>query len=163
NAHINYNREERSLKNQTILNGIENYSTLVMFDNPENNLNIGGTIRKKINNLRYNFRASYYYNDFYQLLNDRKTKNIANKTSLTGSVTTFFEDKWPEIEIGYSKGFNAYKSTANTSHFTKDDFFIELEYDFLKDFKLTADYSYAVYQNNSTDVKNTFDLGNASI
>jgi len=64
NAHINYNREERSLKNQTILNGIENYSTLVMFDNPENNLNIGGTIRKKINNLRYNFRASYYYNDF---------------------------------------------------------------------------------------------------
>src|SRR5699024_1735752 len=49
------------------------------------------------------------------------------------------------------------------SNFTTDDFFVELEYDFLKDFKLTADYSYVNYQNISTDTRNIFDLGNASL
>lgn len=163
NAHVSYNKKERSLKNQSILSGIEQYSTLVMFNNPENNLNISGTIRKKINNLRYNLRLSHYYNEFYQLVNNLSFKNISNKTSLKGSVTTFFNDLWPEIEIGYSRDFTSYNANSQKSNFTTDDFFVELEYDFLKDFKLTADYSYVNYQNKSTETRNIFDLGNASL
>ncbi|WP_236959793.1 carboxypeptidase-like regulatory domain-containing protein [Joostella atrarenae] len=163
NGRLGYNRKEKSFKSQTILDGIEQYSTLVMFTNPENNFTANGRISKKINSLKYTIRASYSYNDFYQLVNDITTQNNSEQTSFTASINTYFNKHWPELNVGYTKDFNNYKTPSFNTEFTNDEFFGELEYDFLKDFKFTFDYSRAKYQNKEEDIKNIFDIGNTSL
>lgn len=44
-----------------------------------------------------------------------------------------------------------------------DRLFVNLEYDFLKDFILKVDYSYDNYENKNSAIKNTFDTASASL
>ena len=77
-------------------------------------------------------------------------------------METFFKN-FPNLEIGYTKDFNNYSALGNITKFENDEFFTFLEYDFLKDFILKADYSFDSYKNISSNTKNTFDTANASL
>jgi hypothetical protein len=70
---------------------------------------------------------------------------------------------FPNLEVGYTKDFNNYKSFGNDNQFENDRFFVNLEYDFLKHFILKADYSFDNYNNKTNNISNTFDTANASL
>ena len=78
------------------------------------------------------------------------------------SIETSFKDH-PNIEIGYTKDYNNYKSIVGENNFENDRLFAILEYDFLENFIFKADYSYDAYANKSANIKNTFDTANASL
>lgn len=162
NAATSFNKKVKHFKNVTQLQGIEQFSTQIMFDEPEHNWNVNGSISKKINKIRYKLRSRFSYNDFYQILNNQTNKNISKSISSTGSIETFFKD-FPNLEIGYTKDFNNYRALGNITKFENDRFFTYLEYDFLKDFILKADYSFDNYFNTNSNTKNTFDTANASL
>ncbi|WP_240338065.1 carboxypeptidase regulatory-like domain-containing protein [Gelidibacter japonicus] len=162
NLNTNFNKKVEHFKNVTQLQGIEQYSTPVFFDLPEHSWSVNGTISKKINKIRYKLRSTFNYNDFYQILNDDTHLNISKSVSSTVSAETFFK-KLPNIEIGYKKDFNAYRSSNVSSNFENDGFFAILHYDFLSDFIFKADYAFDSYHNKSNNTKNTFDTANASL
>lgn len=162
NVNTSFNKKVTSFKNVTQLQGIEAYSTQILFDAPEYSWNIGGRISKKINKIRYNLNSRFSYNDFYQILNNNTQLNISKAFSSTFSAETFFKNH-PNIELGYTKDFSNYNALGNTTNFENNRFFVNLEYDFLDDFIFKADYSFDNYINKSANTNNTFDTANASL
>jgi hypothetical protein len=157
-----FNKKIKSLKQVTQLQGIDQFSTLILFDQPEQNWNISGRISKKINKIRYNVSGRFGYNDFYQILNDQTNLNISKTISSTISLETFYKT-YPNLEIGYTKDFNNYQSFGGINKFENDHFFVFFEYDFLKDFIFKADYSFDTYANKNNGTKNTFDTASMSL
>lgn len=162
NANIAYNRKTKHFKNISQLEGIEQYNTAILFDEPEQNLSIRGSIAKKIKKIRYKLALNYSYSNFYQIVNDNTHQNFSNIWRSTISAETFFK-KAPNLEIGYIKDFNNYKSFSGSNQFENDNWFARLEHRFLKDFVIKADYSFEQYQDRRLHIKNTFDNANASI
>lgn len=162
NLNMSFNKKIKHFKNVTLLDGINQFSTQILFDEPEYNWTVRGGISKKINKIRYNLKSSFSYNDFYQILNNKTNLNISKSVSSTVSAETFFKN-YPNIELGYTKDFSNYRSIGTVNNFENDRFFLNLEYDFLKDFIFKADYSYDNYNNKNTRINNTFDTANMSL
>ena len=162
NAAASFNKRVKHFKNVTELNGIEQFDTPILFDEPEHSWTLNGSVSKKINNIRYKLTSLFSYNDFYQILNNSTAKNISKGISSTVSAETFFEN-FPNIEIGYTKDFSNYRSQGDISDFENDKFFAALEYGFFKDFIFTIDYAFNTYRNKTSAIRNTFDNANASL
>jgi hypothetical protein len=162
NINTSFNKKLKHFKSVTQLQGINQFNFQILFDEPEYNWNLSGRISKKINKIRYNLSSRFSYNDFYQILNDDTNLNISKSFSSTLSSETFFKN-YPNFEFGYTKDFSNYQSIGTVTNFENDRVFINLEYDFLKDFILKADYSFDNYKNKNTSVNNTFDTVNVSL
>ncbi len=156
------NKKVKHFKNVIQLEGINQFSTQILFDSPEYNWSIRGEVSKKINKIRYKFNSSFSYNDFYQILNDNTNLNISKSVSSTVSAETFFKN-YPNLELGYTKDFSNYRSLGNLNNFENNRIFVNLEYDFLKCFILKADYSLDNYLNKNNAINNQFDTANASL
>lgn len=161
NLNTNFNKKVEHFKNVTQLQGIEQFSTQILFDLPEYSWSLSGGISKKIKKIQYKLRSNFRYNDFFQIVNDETSLNISRSVSSTFSAETFFKN-YPNIEIGYTKDFNSYRSRQNTNNFENDNIFVNLQYDFL-DFIFKADYSFDSYTNNNMNIQNTFDTANVSL
>jgi len=157
-----FNRRIETIKTVSQLEGIESFNTQIMFDMPENNWNLSGRISKKINKISYSLRGRFSYNDFFQLLNNSVDLNISKSYSGTLGIETSFKD-YPNLEINYTKDFNNYRALGNTNKFENDRYEVFLEYDFLKNFVLKADYTFDNYNNINQGINNTFDVFNASL
>lgn len=162
NLNTSFNKKIKHFKNVTQLDGINQFNTMILFDEPEYNWTVRGGISKKINKIRYNLKNSFSYNDFYQILNNETNLNISKSVASTVSAETFFKN-YPNIELGYTKDFSHYRSIGIINNFENDRFFITLEYDFLKNFIFKADYSFDNYNNKNTSITNTFDTANMSL
>lgn len=162
NLNTSFHKKVEHYKSVTQLQGIEQFNTLMMFDQAEHNWNISGQFSKKINKIRYKLRGNYRYSDFYQILNEQTNLNISKSISAGVSAETFFKN-YPNFEFGYTKDFNNYRSSHTVNNFENDNFFINIQYDFLRDFIFKADYSFDSYHNESNHTKNTFDTANASL
>ncbi|MCF6351192.1 MAG: carboxypeptidase regulatory-like domain-containing protein, partial [Flavobacteriaceae bacterium] len=158
----NLNKKIKSLKNTAQLEGIESINTQIMFNEPEQNWSTDFSFSKRIDKIRYKIKSNFGYNDFYQILNNEINKNISKTVSIEPSIATFFK-KLPNLELGYKKDFRNYRSLGNTTKFENYKFYAFLEYDFLEDFILKADYTFDKYQNKSSNINNTFDNANASL
>src|SRR5690606_14975708 len=71
--------------------------------------------------------------------------------------------EWPNLELGVGQRFNSFESEIISNEFMQLDPFAALEYDFLKDFILKADYTFNYYENASSGAVNRFQMGNASL
>lgn len=162
NVNTSFNKRVETLKSVTQLQGIDQFTTQVLFDLPEHSWNVSSRLSKKIKKIKYNISARFGYNDFYQILNDQTNLNISKNISSTLSIETSFK-KHPNVEIGYTKDYNNYKFLGGENNFENDRFFAILEYDFLDNFIFKADYSYDAYANKSSNILNTFDTANASL
>ena len=55
-----------------------------------------------------------------------------------------------------------YRSRQNKNAFENDNFFVNLQYDYL-DFIIKLDYSFDSYTNKNNNIQNTFETANASL
>lgn len=162
NARVSYNQKIQGFKNTTELVGIDQFSTLIMFVIPENILSGKFSFSKKINQIKYGLVTSGSYNEFFQIVNSITSKNISKTLSVTGKVKTFFK-KVPNLELGYTYSPSIYTTSFSSFKFKNNEFFLNLDYVFLKDFTLKADYSRFNYQNEDASIENISDIANASI
>lgn len=157
-----YNRKTQSIKNTTILDGINQFVTYTLFNQPENSVRANFNFSKKINTIKLSLDTNGNYNEFFQLVNGNVSKNISRFLSVTGKVETFLK-KSPNIEIGYTYEPSLFTTSTFENCFTNTEFFINLEYDFLEDFQFKADYKKVEFNNESQNSNNVFDLANASL
>ena len=104
---------------------------------------------KTYSRLKTNFRANISNSIFNNIVNDAQIKSESLSHSYQASVASKFKDA-PNFEIGYQKSFSEYSNTGSTT----DRPFANMEIGFLKNFILTADYSYYNYKNDENTVKN---------
>ncbi|MFQ3238394.1 MAG: hypothetical protein ACI9NI_000672 [Olleya marilimosa] len=157
-----YNKRIKSIKNTIQLQGIEQFSTPVMFDQPEQTLSVSGRFSKNIKKLKLKFNSRWSYNDYYQIVNLNTSLNSSKNFNNTMSLETNFKNH-PNIEVGYKHATSNYKSRGNLTQFLNTSFFTNLEYDFLNDFIFKADYSLDTFNNKTTNNTNQFDMANASL
>jgi len=162
NASVFYNRKTQSIKNTTLLEGIDQFVTFTIFNEPENNVTGNFRFGKKVGKVKLGIDASGNYNEFFQLVNANVSKNFSRSLSLTAKAETFF-DKLPNLELGYSFEPSNFQTTTVSNTFVNKEFFGVLSYDFLKDFKLKADFKQIDYENRGQAITNTFNLANTSL
>lgn len=162
NVGLTYNKRTQNAKSTTILDGINQFVTYTMFNQPENSLNANFRFGKRINKVKLSIESRGSYNEFFQLVNDNVSKNLSRSISATGKVETLF-DNWPNLELGYTHKPSVYTTSTAKNTFTNSSVFANLDYVFFNDFHLKGDYERTKYTNEAQNLTNIFDVANASL
>jgi hypothetical protein len=162
NVGLTYNQRTQSIKNATVLEGINQFVTYTMFNQPENSLNANFRFGKRINNVKLSLESRGSYNEFFQLVNDNVSKNLSRSISATGKMETLFEN-WPNVELGYTISPSVYTTALNKNTFTNSTFFANLDYVFFNDFHLKTDFERIEFVNQGQNLRNVFDVAKASL
>ncbi|WP_130734288.1 carboxypeptidase-like regulatory domain-containing protein [Flavobacterium sp. J27] len=157
-ANINFNKKIRTIRNKVELDGINQFTTPIITDNPETNWKAYGTISKKIYRFRLQFNSSLSWFSYIQTLNNQTTTNNRNNQAVGVKISTATK-KWPIVSIGYNKSFSQF-SGLTSSQFTNDVFSFSLDIDFLKSFTFKTDYE-VTFNENSLGQKTNYRIGNA--
>ena len=162
NVGINYSKRIQSIRNTTILEGIDQINTSIYTDLPEENISLNASFAKKIKRFKFTLEGSASHSAYSRNINNIITDYKSNYYSYTLKTETYFKE-WPNIELGLRQGFSDFSSDTFENNFTQTDPYAILEYDFLNDFILKADYTYNRYVNKNENAENTFQIGNASL
>jgi hypothetical protein len=157
-ASVNYTKKLNGVKNNTELVGV-NFITYPINSNlADETLSASFRYGKTYSKLKTNFRANISSNFYNNIVNNNPVKSKSVTQSYQASVASKFKDA-PNFEIGYQKSYNNYSNTNSTT----DRPYANMEIGFLKNFILTADYSYYNYKNNTNSLKNTYTFLNANL
>ncbi len=162
NAGINYTNRIKSIQNTTSIEGIDRISTPIYSDLPQNSYSINGSYAKQLGKLKLTIRGNLSLSDYSRVINGETIDYSSENYSYTFKAETNFK-KWPNIEIGLNQHFSNFGSKNHDTQFMRLDPYLFLEYGFLKDFILKADYVFNYYENKETGQINRFQIGNASL
>lgn len=160
NGMLNYSKKVKVIRNETQLDGIDQFNTPILTDNPETNIGFNGFVSKRIYrfNLKLNTRLSRF--TYSQTLNDVTTNNKRNNQDIGLIFKTAYK-KWPDFSIGYSKGFSDFSGLTKSKYET-DAITTALEVTFFKFWKYKIDYEYLKNTNNAKQ-SNFYDIANTSL
>jgi len=161
-ANLNYNHKERSIRQQTQQEGINRFNIPVFTDNPENNWGFNANVRKIIYKFTATLTSRWNHSDYIQNINNERTENTSVNTTFGGSLKTNYK-KVPTLKVGFQRSWNSFSSDLNLSRFRNDLFEAELEYDFLKNFTVRADYEATKNRNILTAQNIRFETGTGSL
>ena len=157
-ANASFNKKIRTIRNVIELDGINQFSTPILTDNPETNWRVNTNISKKIYRFRLQFTTNLSWFNYIQTLNGTTTSNNRNNQSFGLTLRTATK-KWPSASIGYKKDFSQF-SGLTRSNFTNDRISFDVDIDFLKNFNFKTDYE-VTFNNNSNNQNNRFAIANA--
>ena len=156
NAIIDVNKKTKSIRNEIVFSGINQFKTPFWSLNPETNLRIIGSISKNICRFNLKLNSSFNWSSFIQTTNsvasavDKQSQNV-ELTLRTAS------NKWPSASISYKKRFNQIQNVI-FSNFTTNEINFDTDFAFLKTFNFKAEYENFQLDNNSQT--NNFHLAN---
>ncbi|GGK47708.1 MULTISPECIES: TonB-dependent receptor [Flavobacteriaceae] len=162
NASINYTKKENSIKNNTELIGIDRISYPVNSNLADETLSAFFRYGKTYSRLKTNFSANVLSATYNNIVNDELIKSESLSHNYQASIATKFKNA-PNFEIGYQKSLSDYSSSDSET----DRPFANIEVSFLKNFILTADYSYynykSTFENTNSETKNSYSFLNANL
>jgi hypothetical protein len=157
-ASINYTKKVDAIKNSTALLGVDRVSMPINSILADETMSASFRYGKTYSKLKTNFRASISNSIFNNIVNSEPINSKTLNHNYQASIASKFKNA-PNFEIGYQKSFAAYSNTGSTT----DRPFANMEIGFLKNFILTADYSYYNYKNDENTIKNTYSFLNADL
>lgn len=161
-ANASYTKKVKGYRSAVNFQGINRYLSYQLINNPSENWNLRGSIRKRIKKIRYNVEGTYTGSNYLQSIDNIFITNKRNNYSFEVGAETLF-DNFPLIQLGYRKSIGSYTSSNSISKFITNEPFINLEHDFLGGFKFDFDYTRYEYQNKTQNLKNTYELANSSL
>ena len=162
NAGVNYSNAINSIRNTTVLEGIDQINTAIYTTLPESTWSFNGSISKKIKRIKGTLQGTLSFSDYSRLINDAVVNYTSQNINYTAKVETYFKN-YPNLEVGLNQSYSQFSSVDFENNFTKTNPYAVLEYDFLNDFILKADYNFTRYINKATNAENDFEMGNASL
>lgn len=160
NAMASYNKKVKTTRNDIQISGINQYTTPILTDNPETNWRLNGSFSKTIYrfNLKLNSNLSWF--NYLQTLNNITNTNNRNNQNIGVVFKTAYK-KWPDISIGYNKGFSQFNGITK-SNYQSDEITSELEFTLLKFFTFKLDYNNLKNTDNLNQT-NFYDIANTSV
>ncbi|MFH6995228.1 carboxypeptidase-like regulatory domain-containing protein [Flavobacterium sp. FlaQc-48] len=160
NGMLNYSQKVKVIRNEIQLDGINQFNTPVLTDNPETSIGFNGSVSKRIYrfNLKLNTRLSWF--EYSQTLNEITTTNRRDNQNI-GLVFKTANKKWPDISVGYNKGFSSF-SGLTKSHFQTDALTGAFEAAFFKFLTYKINYDY-LRNKDSRNQSNYYDMIDTSL
>lgn len=161
NFNFSYNRREKSIRQTTILEGIDQIATSVYFDLPENNYNAFASVNKRWSFISLSLSGQVGLADYSRVVNeeqlDYRSQNFGYRM-----LATLFADDWPFIRLGFNQYFTNSESDAFKNTYWTADPYIELQYSF-GGFIFKTDYRYTYNKQSTTGESESYQMGNASL
>ncbi|MBP4140811.1 hypothetical protein J3S90_03255 [Flavobacterium sp. P4023] len=160
NAMANFNKKIKTIRNEIQLDGIDQFNTPILSDNPETTYGINGSFSKRIYrfNLKLNTRFNWF--NYSQIINSVITTNDRNIQNFGLVIKTAYR-KWPDFSIGYNKGFSQL-SGLTKSNFQTDAINADANVNFFKSWIFKLEYENLKNTNNANQ-SNFYDIANASL
>lgn len=162
NAGVNYTNRLESIRNETIINGIDQINTVLLTSLPENSYQGSFQYTKIVADYKFKIGGGASFSDYSRNINTILQDFTRQNYSYSLGISTRFK-KAPNIDVTWTQVFNSFQSNTTTTNFTQIDPSINLEYRFLKDFVVNTDYTFTYYENTSQNQINRFSIGNASL
>lgn len=157
---ISYTNKINTIQNRLQIEGINQFSMPFLTNNPNTTWSFNSNIRKSFGKITLKLRGNLSFSEYEQSINNINTNNYSDTKRFGIELSTNFK-KAPNVEIGFNKSYSNFSSVSTSSKFSNENPYINLEYDFLKGFILTADYSREIYLDNNN--KNSNEMANASL
>ncbi|WP_196896081.1 TonB-dependent receptor [Aureivirga marina] len=161
-ANVNYSRKIDAIKNFVDISGIDQESTPINSDFTDETLSARGSIDKNFGKYKLGFTANGNYSKFYNVINSQYQTSESFTQSYQVKVNTNF-DTFPNFEFGYRKSFSDYTLASNKTTYITDKPFVRVEYSFLKNFTIDANYDYYNYRDTDETIKNTYAFLDANL
>lgn len=162
NANVSYSKRLKSVRTATIIEGIDQITTTIYSDLPEENYSFFGSFSKKINSLKFTLQGNAAFSNYQRFINNQNLAYKSKNYGYTFKTETSFKDL-PNFEIGLRQRFNEFESDTFSNNFMQLDPYAQVEYDFLNAFIFKADYTYNYYENQNRNEINRFQTGKASL
>lgn len=160
NGMLVYNKKLQRIRNEIQLNGINQFNTPVLTNNPETDYRFNGSFGKKIYRFNLRFNTNLGWNNFNQTVNNVITNNNRNNQDFGIEFKTSYR-KWPDFSVGYNKGFNEFNGLTN-SKFKTDALKVNFENTFYKSWTYKFDYENLKNTNNDSQT-NFYEIANTSL
>jgi len=161
-SEFSYTKKIKGVKDLIQTDGTDNFISSILLDNPSENLRGDIILNKAHKNIKYSLRAKVITSNFLESINSNIITNRSTNGSYKFSIKSLHE-KFPIIEVGLKQSIGKYTSNNLTSKFTTNEPFISIDYDFLKKFIFSFDYTNYKYQNKSLNQTSNFNLTDAMI
>jgi len=161
-GNLNYTKRRKSVRSTTEIEGIDQVRTSIYTSLPENSYAFTGSFGKQLGLYRLTLLGNLNLTDYTRVVNDGFIDYQSNNYGYTLKTETRFKH-WPNFEIGWEQKFNSFKSENSINRFTQISPYATLDWDFLNDFILSADYSYNYYKNLNENQINKFNIANLSL
>ncbi|MEP6260075.1 MAG: carboxypeptidase-like regulatory domain-containing protein [Gillisia sp.] len=161
-AVVNYIENARGVVNSVNYEGINQSVMPILVDEPEIRWSIYGNISKKISDINFSAGIRYNTSKYKQLVNSILFENKNSSFSYNLSGKSLFENL-PIVELGLRQSFGNYTLSGRKSEFVNSDPFLNIDYDFWKGFIFSFDYRVYRYRNKDLNLRNNYEIANASI
>lgn len=154
-----YNRTNNPIRNGVLLSGINQSSQPIYINEPSDNFTFRGSFTKNLKNFDVILSSKLSILNYTQQTNDMLS--VVNVNNNTFGITLKTNNvEWPQIGVGYEKGYNTYKSKSQTEY-QSDFLFTDIEIELLDNLIFKGDYNYS--SNEVNDSKNYYQLANAQL
>jgi hypothetical protein len=157
---ISYNKKVKTIRNEIELDGINQFTTPILTDNPETNWRFNSSISKTIYRFNLKLNTNLFWFNYVQSVNNIVTENNRNNQELSLILKTQYK-KWQDFSIGYTKGFNQFRGITNST-FQSDALFFDTEINFAKYFIFKLEYENLKNTDNFNQTT-FFDVANTSL
>lgn len=161
-AMANYSKQVEGIVNNVNYEGVNQLITPFFVDNSSETWGFSGRVSKKISQINLSTGLRYNKTTYLQFVNDLELENQNNSTSYSLSAKTLY-DNFPILEVGWRQNFGNFTLGKNTTNFVTTEPFVNLDYDFLSGFILSADFTSYTYQNKTLSQRNSYEIANASL
>ncbi|MFN4197571.1 MAG: hypothetical protein ACK4FS_00940, partial [Flavobacterium sp.] len=103
NGFVSWNKKVKTIRNTVELDGINQFTTPILTDNPETNYRIGGSVSKKLYRFNLKLNTSLSWFDYIQEVNGIETANTRTNQTVGVELRTAYK-KWPFVKVAYTKG-----------------------------------------------------------
>lgn len=162
NFGFTYNRREKSVRQTTILEGIDQISTSIYSDLPENNYSFMGNYSLRLSDFTLGSSLNTSLSDYSRIINQEQI-DYTNKSLSYRLQVTYKRKDAPYIRVGWTQRFVNSSSDTYKNNYMSIAPNIELEYRFLKDFVFKADYQYTYNNQKTIGQSDSYEYANASL
>lgn len=162
NFDVSYKKNEKGVKKENILLGIDYLTQPVLLNNSDENIRFLAKVSKGYGNHKFFVKGSSVFINYLQKINTDIFKNKSESYTFEGGVQTNFL-KSPNLTVNFKKEFNNYKTQNSTLRFENSFIGMAMEHRFLSNFTLNANYGYQIFSNKQLNVKNQNDLLNVTL
>lgn len=160
NAFFNYTKRTEIIRNQVVIEGINQYNSPVLSRDPENSILFNGSISKKIYRFELRLNTNLNWLSYYQTLNNEKTLNNRNNQIIALTFKTIYKN-WPNFSLGYEKGYSHF-SGLTSSTYESDALKSNLEAVVFKSWIYKIDYN-NLRNTNSNKQSDFYEITNTSL
>ncbi|CAM1360627.1 conserved hypothetical protein [Tenacibaculum litopenaei] len=159
-ANVSYFKKVKTLRNRVEFDGVDQFVTPVITNNPETSVLCSGLFEKQLFRMKLSVRMRLRWLQYGQELGNSWVVNQRNNQRLTLKLRSS-NKKNPAVGFRYTKSFSQFKGLAN-SDMNADVFGGYLRFKFLRNFVFTSDYEHTTNVNQFGQ-PNSFQNWNATL